>query len=114
MPPPAVIALTELDVPPQESLASVLSPKVTHQMLTHKHGEKALSAYQTNNEKVAEASAAYEEQSNSHAISPIYKFNHDVRTGKDLKFEENSIKINGESQNINLQLSNPYSDMCDK
>ena len=94
--------------------ASILSPKVTHQMLTHKHGEKALSAYQTNNEKVAEASAAYEEQSNSHPISPIYKFNHDVRTGKDLKFEENSIKINGESQNIDLQLSNPYSDMCDK
>lgn len=92
--------------------ASVLSPKITKQMLKHKHGEKALATYQTNNEKVAEASAEFESQSNGQAISPIYKFDHHVRTGDDLKFEENSIKINGESQNIDLQLKNPYEDMC--
>jgi len=80
--------------------------------LAHKHGENALTNYQTNNEKIAEASALYEEQSNSQAITPIYKFDHNVRVGADLKFEGDNIKIAGESLDINLQLINPYKDMC--
>ena len=91
---------------------SVLSPLVTLRMLTHKHGEKALTAYQTHNEKVIAASAVYEELSNSQPITPIYKFDHNVRTGEDLSFTKNSIIIAGESLEIDLLLTNPYSDMC--
>ncbi len=93
--------------------ASVLSPKITHSMLTHKHGAKAFAEYQTKNEKVTEASAAYEELSNNQAITPIYKFDHNVCSGDDVKFEGNNIKISGQALDINLKLSNPYADMCD-
>tara|TARA_R110000824_G_scaffold7892_3_gene35765 strand:- start:124720 stop:126627 length:1908 start_codon:yes stop_codon:yes gene_type:complete len=93
--------------------ASLLSPSVAQRMMRHKHGEKALSSYQVRNEKVAEASSAYEELGNRMPISPIYKFDHAVRDGHDLSFTKNSIKISGESMEIDLQLSNPYSDMCD-
>ena len=92
--------------------ASVLSPMVAQKMLMHKHGKKALSAYEAANEKVAEASAAYEEQSNSQPMTPIYKFDHQVRSGDDLKFKDDSVKIAGETMDINLKLTNPYSDMC--
>jgi acetoacetyl-[acyl-carrier protein] synthase len=93
--------------------ASVLSPTITKKMLARKHGAKAFAAYQTKNELIIEASAAYEDLSNSQAITPIYKFDHNVCTGDDVKFEGNNIKITGQKLNINLQLSNPYEDMCD-
>ena len=93
--------------------ASVLSPKITHSMLTHKHGAKAFADYQTKNEKVTEASTAYEELTNNQAITPIYKFDHNVCSGDDVKFEGNNIRIFGQTMGINLKLSNPYADMCD-
>ena len=62
-------------------------------MLSHKHGEKALAEHHKSNEKVAEASATYEEFSNKQAIKPIYKFDHHVRSGEHIKFEGNSITM---------------------
>lgn len=93
--------------------ASVLSPKITQRMLTHKHGAKAFAAYQTKNELVTEACSDYEALSNSRPITPIYKFDHNVCSGDDVKFEEDNIKISGQHSDINLKLSNPYQDMCD-
>ena len=75
-------------------------------MLKHKHGAKAIGSYQARNEKVAAASDAYEELGNSLPINPIYKF--------DQAFTENGIEISGESMLIDLQLGNPYSDMCEQ
>ena len=94
--------------------ASLLSPFVTQRMLKHKHGAKAIGSYQARNEKVAAASDAYEELGNSLPINPIYKFDHKVREGNDLAFTENGIEISGESMLIDLQLGNPYSDMCEQ
>lgn len=93
--------------------ASILSPMITQKMLAHKHGKKALVPYLTANEKVTELSTAYEQQTNCQPITPIYKFDHHVRTGDDLKFINDSIKISGESLDIDLALANPYTDMCD-
>jgi len=93
--------------------ASILSPMITQKMLAHKHGKKAVAAYLTANEKVTELSTAYEQKTNCQAITPIYKFDHNVRTGDDLKFINDSIKISGESLDIDLALENPYTDMCD-
>lgn len=93
--------------------ASLLSPAITESMLAHKHGSKAMSAYQKSHEAVAEASQQYEQISNTRPITPIYKFDHEVKSGEDLSFQENSIRITGEAQEINLKLDNPYPDMCD-
>lgn len=93
--------------------ASVLSPFVTENMLSHKHGKKAITAYHSKNESVAEASAAYEALTNKNLVKPIYKFDHEVKADSDISFTDDSIKIDGESMEIDLRLSNPYIDMCD-
>ncbi len=93
--------------------ASILSPFVTEHMLSHKHGKEAMAAYRSKNESVSEASASYESLSNQQQIKPIYKFDHNVREGSDLSFTQNGMIINGERMEIDLEISNPYSDMCD-
>lgn len=93
--------------------ASILSPFVTENMLSHKHGKESIAAYHSKNESVAEASSAYEAFTNKGPVKPIYKFDHKVKADSDISFTQNSIKIDGESMEIDLRLSNPYSDMCD-
>ncbi len=93
--------------------ASILSPFVTENMLSHKHGKEAITAYRSKNESVAEASSAYEALTNKNLVKPIYKFDHKVKAGSDISFTDNSIRIDGESMEIDLRLSNPYADMCD-
>jgi len=93
--------------------ASILSPFVTQNMLAHKHGKGAITAYRTKNEWVTEAASAYEALTNSELIKPIYKFDHKVKADSDISFTDNGIRIDGESMEIDLSLPNPYADMCD-
>lgn len=91
--------------------ASILSPHVTRRMLEKKHGKSALATWQKRNEKVAEASAAYEARTNHELVAPIYNYDHDVRDGaKDLTYAGNALTLRGYAA-IDLNVPNPYPDM---
>ncbi len=92
--------------------ASVFSPSQTLKMLQHKYGKDAMTAYAGKHEQVAEATRHYEESSNRELMSPIYKFDHAVKSGADLSFNEKHISISGDKLPINLDMPNPYADMC--
>jgi len=93
--------------------ASIFSPDITRQMLEKRHGKKAFSAWQKNNEATEQAARDYEEQTNLQPIRPIYHFDHDVRGGKDLDFDKEGMTLRGYAQKINLDLANKYSDMVE-
>jgi acetoacetyl-[acyl-carrier protein] synthase len=93
--------------------ASILSPSVTRRMLECKHGKGAISAWQTRNEAVVEASAAYEARTNREQVAPIYNYDHDVRDGKDLSFTADKLTLRG-YHTIDLDVANPYPDMVQR
>jgi allophanate hydrolase subunit 2 len=79
-------------------------------MLECKHGKGAMSAWQSRNEPVTAASAAYEARTNREQVAPIYNYDHDVRDGKDLTFDKTSLTLRGYHA-IDLDVANPYPDM---
>lgn len=95
------------------STAAILSPDVTRRMLEKKHGTAALTKYTVKHEKVAEAAATYEQRCNREQVAPIYNYAIDVKSPEDVHFKDGSISIEGYKPEINLNLKNKYSDMCD-
>lgn len=91
--------------------ASILSPTVTQNMLKARHGAAAVKRWQQQNDSVSAASVAYNEQCSHQHITPIYHFDNDVRDGKDLSFDKESMTLRGYAP-VNLDLENPYKDMC--
>lgn len=91
--------------------ASLLAPHVAMKMLTQKHGDQAIKAYQKRNEAVSEASQQYDTKMTDEGVAPIYKFNHNVLEGKDVKFGGGKLKVPGFDQEIDLNINNPYEDM---
>ncbi|MGV3592772.1 MAG: beta-ketoacyl synthase, partial [Gammaproteobacteria bacterium] len=90
---------------------SILSPAFTRRMLEAKHGRGALGEWQKRNEKVAENAAAYEARTNHELVAPIYNYDHDVREGRDLSYNGNSLTLRGYAA-IDLDMPNPYPDMA--
>jgi len=93
--------------------AAVMSPQVTRRMLEKRHGKNAFKAYIAANEATAAAARDYEAQTNRQQIRPIYHFDHDVRGGDDIRYEEDGLSLRGYGQKITLDLANRYADMCE-
>jgi acetoacetyl-[acyl-carrier protein] synthase len=91
--------------------ASILSPNITRSMLASKHGKQAMHDWETRNALVQEAAASYRQKTNEEATVPIYRFDHDVKEGKDVSFNDNKLNLRGYVEGINLDLANPYPDM---
>lgn len=91
---------------------SILSPQVTEQMLTKKYGAAAMTEYRRRNESVQETAAHYDQETIAGKTRPIYRFDHNVVGGEDLKMTREEIQIPGYEGSINLNLENPYADMA--
>jgi acetoacetyl-[acyl-carrier protein] synthase len=91
--------------------ASILSPAVTRRMLETKHGKQAMRNWEKSNEQVQETAVAYKHRASTEAVAPIYRFDHDVKDGKDLAFTADRLNLRGYAAGINLDLANPYPDM---
>jgi acetoacetyl-[acyl-carrier protein] synthase len=79
--------------------------------LRTKHGASALQQWQQRNEQVLAKRAAYEARTLQDHIAPLYRYDYDVKEGKDLQFNAQSLHLRGYAQPINLDLPNPYPDM---
>ncbi|MCY4265299.1 MAG: beta-ketoacyl synthase [Gammaproteobacteria bacterium] len=93
--------------------ASILAPHLAGQMLEKRHGKQAMVEYHKRNIAVQESAGDYIASTERGENRTIYKFDHQVLDGTALKMDENSVKINGLSRPVNLQLPNRYADMCD-
>lgn len=94
--------------------ASVLSPAITKRMLETKHGKGSMQSWKAANEKVQATAALYQQKTNHEQITPIYRFDHDVKTEADVSFSDELLKVRGYAGGINLDLANPYPDMIHK
>lgn len=95
------------------SSASILAPHIAERMLGKKHGAAAMSKYQKSREQVREQASAYDKSANAGKNNIIYKFDHNVLDGDALEISQDSLKISGHQQIVNLKVKNSYSDMCD-
>jgi acetoacetyl-[acyl-carrier protein] synthase len=93
--------------------ASILSPAFTRRMLETRHGKQALATWQQRNEAVTEKAANYEARTNREQVAPIYNYDHDVREGKDLRFDGNKLTLRG-YESIDLDIPNPYANMISR
>ena len=94
--------------------ASVLSPAITKRMLEAKHGKGSMQSWKAANEKVQKTAVLYQQKTNHEQITPIYRFDHDVKTDADVSFSDEKLKVRGYAGEINLDLANPYPDMMQK
>jgi len=91
--------------------AAIMSPHVTRRMLEKRHGKAAMTNWEKANEKTEAAARAYETESNQQKITPVYHFDHDVRGGDDLSFDNEGLNLRGYGKKIRLDLPNRYDDM---
>lgn len=91
--------------------AALLSPNVTRNMLSKKHGKDAMTAHDKANEAVVEKTAAYDEAMRKGENHIIYNFGIGVIEGEALSLSEDAIGIPGHTNAINLRVDNPYEDM---
>lgn len=91
--------------------ASVLSPTIAQRMLGKKHGAAALKQWQQRNEAVQQKIADYEQRTLREQTAPLYRYDHDVKDGKDLRFEGKKLNLRGYDVAVELDLPNPYPDM---
>lgn len=91
--------------------AAILSPFVTHNMLSKKHGANAMTEHARRNEAVQSACQVYDDASVNGANATIYKFGEGVVEGDELTLTDRSISIPGQALDIDLSVENPYGDM---
>ncbi|MFK7733020.1 MAG: beta-ketoacyl synthase [Pseudomonadales bacterium] len=75
--------------------ASMLAPHVVNAMLEKKHGKKKIAQWRSVNETVATAAAAYDQLALAGEAEPIYKFNHNVLSGENIRFADGQLNIEG-------------------
>lgn len=92
--------------------AVLLAPHIANQMLEKKHGKDAYNAYLDKREQTLEKAAEYDQLATEGKINPTYLFGHNVLDGDDLDINDKEIRIPGYEQPVELDIENPFSDMC--
>jgi len=89
----------------------LLSPSVTTDMLTKKHGAQAMKAHQEKSEAVSGNIEAYHLAAQRGEAKTIYRFGEPVPSGDDLVWGKDSLNLPGFEQPVDLNLKNPFEDM---
>ncbi|CAM3671871.1 MULTISPECIES: beta-ketoacyl synthase [Pseudoalteromonas] len=91
--------------------ATVLSPKVTMEMLAKRHGSDVMNAYTVANNSVAAAQASYQQQADLGQYDLIYRFGDGMIEENDIVISETDMQIPGFDKAISFTKTNPYQDM---
>jgi acetoacetyl-[acyl-carrier protein] synthase len=89
---------------------SVLSPRVTEELLEKRFGLQRMNEYRQRNQAVAEASEQYDKDTTAGRTKPIYRFDHNVIAGEELTITRDELKIPGYARSIDLNVKDPYSE----
>lgn len=88
--------------------ANIIAPHIVQKILEKKHGKQAMAQHQKANESVVSASQVYDEKMTAGLAQPIYRFNHNVLSGDDICVTQESVKITGFEDAIDLTEDSPY------
>ena len=89
----------------------VLSPHVTREMLTKRHGKNAMHRHADRNEGVHAAALDYDAATTRGETKPIYHFGEDVLQGEDIGINAESLTVPGYGTKVSLEAENPFQDM---
>lgn len=92
--------------------ACLLSPHISEEMLTRRHGQQAMSEWRKRREAVRERAAAYDQDAIRGKALPTYLYDHQVLNGEDLQISDHGIELPGYSNPISLDVPNPFKDIC--
>lgn len=87
----------------------ILSPSKTKELIKARHGNGALTEYQSKREQVLEKAQLYDEKALKEIPKPIYRFGDGVIEGEDLAVDSEVIRIPGYNRVVDLRVKNPYS-----
>ncbi len=90
--------------------ATVLSPSRTEEMLEKRHGKQRMQRWRQAAEPVLQRSEAFEAACLSGTFRPTYKFDHQVLGPEQVVLADDKLALG--DQLLDLQLENPYQDMC--
>lgn len=90
--------------------AAVFSPAATRRLLSARHGKAALTTWQQREEGVAAQAADYDRKASSGESEVIYRFDHNVLSGREVEFDACELRIPGYAQSVNLQVETLYAD----
>jgi len=91
--------------------ACVLSPTLTETMMAKRYGKQAMQAYQLRREATQERADDYHEAFLKGNYQVIYKFGEDMLDDQDINIDQQSIRVKGYPQEIDLTKENLYKDM---
>ena len=91
--------------------ATVLSAKVTLQMLAKRHGEKAMSDYADKNTSVVAAQNNYKAQADLGKYELVYRFGDGAIDDNDIVIGEDGIELPGFDKAISFNTTHSYQDM---
>ncbi len=92
--------------------ASILAPHIVASMLQKKHGKKAMAEHAIRNQGVAAQAAENDTAITQGRLNPVYLFDHNVVDPYAIKVQPHALTIPGYDQPIDLNIDNPYEDMC--
>ncbi|WP_415895181.1 beta-ketoacyl synthase [Neptuniibacter sp. PT34_22] len=92
--------------------APVLAPHVVHNMLKKRYSATQLKEYQNKLEQTRAVASAYDQAAILGEAKPIYRYDHNVLQGEDLKISDTQIKLPGYANPVSLEVSNPFEDLC--
>ena len=88
-----------------------LSPRQTEQMLTKRHGAKAMTQHAKRNETVLAQATDYDAKVDAGEYPPVYQFGEGVVDGDQLELHPDYLRVPGFPNPIALDLANPFDDM---
>ena len=91
--------------------ATVLSAKVTMQMLAKRHGDEMMGLYTSKHAAVKEAQQHYQQQADLGQYALVYRFGDGLIDENDIVIDEHSIQLPGFEKAITFSTTNSYQDM---
>jgi len=91
-----------------------ISPKLTEKMLTRRWGENHMTTWRKRNEAVSATAIDYNARADGGDFPPIYQLGEAVVESEDLTIRPGEIRIPGFGKSVDLNLTNPYTDMTGK
>ncbi len=91
--------------------AVLMSPESTEQLLSQRHGNKAMTAWRTAREAAQEQAQAYEDEAIRGTARPIYRFGENVLQGPELTITDKQITIPGYAKPVDITVDNPFKDL---
>jgi acetoacetyl-[acyl-carrier protein] synthase len=91
--------------------ATLLSPKVTMQMLLKRHSQDVINDYTTKHKMVKAAQISYKQKADLGEYELVYRFGDGLIDDDGILISRQSIQLPGFDNPIKLDIENPYEDM---